>query len=32
MIDPATGEEYYARTEAEHEQYASLGYYHKSGD
>ena len=29
MVDPATGEEYIARTEAEHEQYAALGYVHE---
>ena len=29
MIDPATGDEYIARTEAEHMAYAELGYYHE---
>jgi hypothetical protein len=29
MIDPATGQEYIARTEAEHLAYAELGYVHK---
>jgi len=29
MINPATGEEFYARTEAEHLRYAELGYVHK---
>ena len=29
MIDPATGDEYYARTEAEHLNYAALGYVHE---
>lgn len=29
MIDPATGEEYIARSEAEHEAYAAMGYGHK---
>lgn len=29
MIDPESGEEYIARTEAEHMAYAELGYYHK---
>jgi hypothetical protein len=29
MIDPDTGTEYYARTEAEHLRYAELGYVHK---
>jgi hypothetical protein len=29
MIDPDTGTEYYARTEAEHLRYAELGYIHK---
>lgn len=29
MVDPETGEEYYARTESEHNEYAALGYYHK---
>jgi hypothetical protein len=29
MINPATGEEFYARTEQEHLRYAELGYVHK---
>jgi hypothetical protein len=29
MIDPDTGTEYYARTEAEHLRFAELGYVHK---
>ncbi len=29
MVDPATGKEYYARTEQEHLDYAALGYVHK---
>lgn len=29
MVDPATGDEYYARTEEEHIAYAELGYVHK---
>ena len=29
MVDPVTGKEYYARTEAEHLAYADLGYVHK---
>ena len=29
MIDPQTGKEYYARTEAEHLAYTDLGYQHK---
>jgi hypothetical protein len=29
MVDPLTGKEYYARTEAEHLAYADLGYVHK---
>ena len=29
MIDPATGKEYYARTEQEHLDMSALGYYHK---
>lgn len=29
MIDPATGDEYYARTEEEHLAYAALGYVHE---
>jgi len=29
MIDPVTGTEYIARTEAEHLAYAAQGYYHK---
>ena len=29
MVNPATGEEFYARTEAEHLRYAELGYVHK---
>lgn len=30
MIDPQTGDEYYARTEEEHLAYAALGYVHES--
>ena len=30
MIDPATGKEYIARTEAEHIAYAAMGYVHES--
>lgn len=30
MIDPETGDEYYARTEEEHIAYAALGYVHES--
>jgi hypothetical protein len=29
MINPETGEEFYARTEAEHLRYAEMGYVHK---
>jgi hypothetical protein len=29
MINPATGEEFYARTEEEHLRYAELGYVHQ---
>lgn len=29
MVNPETGEEFYARTEAEHIRYAELGYVHK---
>lgn len=29
MIDPATGDEYYARTEEEHIMYANMGYVHE---
>jgi hypothetical protein len=29
MIDPATGDKYYARTEAEHMMYADMGYVHE---
>ena len=29
MVNPETGEEFYARTEAEHLRFAELGYYHK---
>ena len=29
MVNPETGEEFYARTEAEHLRYADLGYVHK---
>lgn len=29
MIDPETGEEYYARTEEEHIRYSNMGYVHK---
>jgi hypothetical protein len=29
MIDPETGQEYYARTEQEHLDMSALGYYHK---
>jgi len=29
MIDPETGEEYYARTEQEHLRYAAMGYVHE---
>jgi hypothetical protein len=32
MIDPQTGKEYYARTEAEHIMYADMGYVHESED
>ena len=32
MVDPETGKEYYARTEAEHIAYADLGYVHKEED
>jgi len=31
MVDPATGKEYIARTEAEHLAYAELGYVHEEG-
>jgi len=32
MVNPETGEEFYARTEAEHLRYAELGYVHKEED
>jgi len=32
MIDPETGEEFYARTEQEHLRYAAMGYVHKRED
>ena len=32
MVNPETGEEFYARTEAEHIRYAELGYVHKDED
>jgi len=32
MIDPETGKEYYARSEQEHLEMASKGYYHKEED
>ena len=32
MVDPVTGDEFLARTEAEHEMYAALGYVHKDED
>lgn len=32
MVNPETGEEFYARTEAEHLRYAELGYVHKDED
>jgi hypothetical protein len=32
MINPDTGEEFYARTEEEHIRYAELGYVHRSGE
>jgi len=32
MVNPETGEEFYARTEAEHLRYAEMGYVHKDED
>jgi hypothetical protein len=32
MINPETGERFYARTEAEHLRYAAMGYVHESDE